>query len=87
MSVVHERVETVRTLTRTYTHFQLRRALIRGLSMDAHPSDPMRPYLADVTEPNVKLEILDETVTPVDFDDWSIQITITGEETREIKDP
>ena len=87
MSVVHERVETVRTLTRTYTHFQLRRALIRGLSMDAHPRDPMRTYLHDVSEPNIKLEIFDETVTPARLDDWSVQITIRDDETREIKEP
>jgi len=87
MSVVHERVETVRILTRTYTHQELRRALIRGLAMDAHPRDPMRGYLHDVTEPNVRVEILDETVRPVDFDDWSVQITIRDDETREIKEP
>lgn len=87
MSHVHERVETVRTLTRTYTHDQLRRALIRGLAMDAHPRDPMRTYLHDLTEPNVKLEILDQTCDLVDFDDWSVQITITDAEAREIKEP
>ena len=49
----------------------------------------MRPVLKNDGRKyqNHLLEILDQACDPVDFDDWSVQITITDAETREIKEP